>query len=76
MHKAVDRGQVHPAYIVILLVTVNLQGNSSITSFISAVRDQVTSGKSHGHPYQYELEQFKPTEDQLELKEPQARNGL
>ena len=76
MHKTVDHGQVHPAYIVILLVTVNLHGDSSITSFISAMRDQVTSSKTHGHPYQYELEQFKPTEDQLELKEPQITSGL
>ena len=62
--------------LVILLVTVNLEGDSSIRSFITAVRNQMTSGKSHGHPYQYELEQFKPTEEQLELKEPQVINRL
>ena len=76
MHKTVDHGQVHPACIVILSVTVNLQGDSSISSFISAVRDQVTSSKTHGHPYQYESEQFKQTENQLELKEPQVTNGF
>lgn len=57
---------------IVCYYIVTFQGDSSISSLISAVRDQVTSSKSHGHPYYYELEQFKPTEQQLELREPQV----
>ena len=60
---------------MVLFYVVSFKGDSTIGSLISAVRDQVTSSKSHGHPYRYELEQFKPTKQQLELKEPQVTNG-
>ena len=36
----------------------------------------MSSAKRHGHPYRYELEQFKPTEQQLELKEPQVTQSV
>ena len=49
---------------------VDVQDGASISSFITAVRDQVTSNKSYGHPYQYELEKFEPIPEQLELKDP------
>ena len=52
---------------------VDVQDGATISSFISAVRDQVTSNKSYGHPYRYELEQFEPTAEQLELKDPQVK---
>ena len=51
---------------------VDVQDGATISSFISAVRDKVTSIKSYGHPYRYELEKFEPITEQLDIKDPQV----
>ncbi|XP_065904927.1 exosome complex component 10-like isoform X1 [Dysidea avara] len=58
------------------LPSIDVQDGATISSFISAVRDKVTSIKSYGHPYRYELEKFEPITEQLEINDPQHPGAL
>ena len=49
-----------------------LQNPTSLNAVIENAREWSTSEERFGHTYQFELENFEPSEEQLQLKEPQV----
>ncbi len=50
-----------------------LQNPTSLNAMIENAREWSTSEERFVHPYQFELENFEPSEEQLQLREPQVR---
>ena len=49
-----------------------LQNPTSLNAVIENAREWSTSEERFVHPYLFELENFEPTEEQIQLREPQV----
>lgn len=58
--------------IILPVVFQKLQNPTSLNAVIENAREWSTSEERFGHPYQFELENFEPSEEQMQLREPQV----
>ena len=61
---------------ILSVVFQKLQNPTSLNAVIENAREWSTSKERFGHPYQFELENFEPSEEQLQLREPQVRRSF
>ena len=60
---------------MVYVVFQKLQNPTTLNAVIENAREWSTSEDRFVHPYQHELTTFEPTEEQLQLHEPQVRSS-